>query len=459
MLRSLFGDEERRPLSVTELNEKVQSELERTFPSVWVEGEIVSFNVAASGHWYFNLRDGTSQLKAACYRGSNYKIRFKPMDGLQVRVRGRLTLYAPRGEYQILVESLEPVGEGARKVAYEQIKARLEAEGLFSAALKRPIPFYPRTVGVVTSSTGAAFFDILHVISRRARTVNIVLIPSRVQGENAAEEIALAIRAANEYSLDSRYPSIIDVLIVGRGGGSREDLWSFNEEIVARAIRASAIPVISAVGHEIDNSIADLVADLRAPTPSAAAEIVVQREDDIINYLNRSRASMKQSMEFAMLSAATSLNSAAGATAFRDYPSRLVELSDRLDRLASKAADRVDDKFGVLQEAFIRTSAMLTPRSLREKAAERAARFAVLEQRHQSASAAMLANAEKGLELASARLDALSPLAILGRGYSLTRDRAGNIVRRAGDVCSGDKINIRLSEGSIEATVDGSGNG
>ncbi|HEY0051709.1 MAG TPA: exodeoxyribonuclease VII large subunit, partial [Pyrinomonadaceae bacterium] len=226
LLQSLFDDEERRPLSVTELNEQVKGALERSFASVWIEAEIVNFVAANSGHWYFSLHDGFSQLKAACYIRNNLRIRFQPFDGLQVRVRGKLSVYQPKGEYQILVESLEPVGEGALKVAFEQIKAKLSKEGLFDEDLKRDLPFFPRRVGVVTSPNGAAFHDILNVLSRRTRTVHVTLIPTRVQGETAGEEITAAIELANEYNKTAREK--IDVLIVGRGGGSSEDLWAFN---------------------------------------------------------------------------------------------------------------------------------------------------------------------------------------------------------------------------------------
>src|SRR5687768_10686783 len=281
VLKALFDDKEPQPWTVSELNAKVRVEVERRFQNVWVEGEIINFTAARSGHWYFTLHDSASKLKAACYRGTNYRIRFQPFDGLQVRVRGRLSVYEPSGEYQLMVDSLEPVGEGARRVAFEQIKAKLAGEGFFDIALKRPLPPFPRRIGVVTSPNGAAFFDILHVLSRRARSVSVLLIPTRVQGEGAGFEIARAVALANEYNLMTDAGSRIDTLIVGRGGGSADDLWVFNEEMVARAIRASAIPVISAVGHEIDHTIADLASDLRAATPSAAAEIVAACEEDI----------------------------------------------------------------------------------------------------------------------------------------------------------------------------------
>ncbi|HLA96421.1 MAG TPA: exodeoxyribonuclease VII large subunit, partial [Pyrinomonadaceae bacterium] len=278
LLRSLFEEEERRPATVSELNSDIRVALERSFASVWVEGEITNFHQAVSGHWYFSLTDGDSFIKAACFKGTNFRIRFMPFDGLQVRVRGRLTVYEPRGEYQLMVESLEPVGEGALTVAFEQIKAKLQKEGLFEQDLKRPLPPFPRKVGIVTSPTGAAVHDIVTVLERRARSISVVILPTLVQGEFAGGQIAAAIRLANEFNLTADDTAKIDVLIVGRGGGSAEDLWAFNEEVVARAIRASLIPVISAVGHEVDFTIADFVADVRAATPSAAAEIVAMAE-------------------------------------------------------------------------------------------------------------------------------------------------------------------------------------
>ncbi|MFN3330271.1 MAG: exodeoxyribonuclease VII large subunit, partial [Pyrinomonadaceae bacterium] len=277
--------EEEKPLTVSELNQKVKQYLESDFSNVCVEGEIVGFSKARSGHWYFSLHDENSQIKAVCYAHNNCRIRFQPCDGLKVRVRGKLTVYLPKGEYQIIVESLLPVGEGALKVAFEQIKSKLEAEGLFDESLKRPLPMLPRRVGIVTSPDGAAFFDILNVLTRRTKTVHITLIPARVQGENAGEEIVRAIKMANLHNLICDQDEEIDVLIVGRGGGAPEDLWAFNEEEVARAIRASQIPVISAVGHEIDFTIADYVADCRAPTPSAAAEIVAEAEENIKKHI------------------------------------------------------------------------------------------------------------------------------------------------------------------------------
>src|SRR5207253_3065812 len=289
LLASLFDETERRPVSVSELTASIRGELEKRFASVWVEGEISNFRAHGSGHWYFTLKDEFAQLRAACYRSNNQRIRFRPEDGLQVRARGRVSVYEAKGEYQLIVETLEPVGAGALQLAFEQTKARLQAEGLFASQLKRPIPFFPRRIGVVTSPSGAAIRDIINVISRRTRTVHLLIAPARVQGEGAAQEIARAIRFLNDHHAramrDDRHEAMIDVIVVGRGGGSIEDLWAFNEEVVARAIRSSRLPIISAVGHETDFTIADFVADLRAATPSAAAELVAAHEEELCSRL------------------------------------------------------------------------------------------------------------------------------------------------------------------------------
>src|ERR671917_2209894 len=285
LLLSLFDETERRPLSVSELTSQVRGALENRFTSVWVEGEISNFRAAQSGHWYFTVKDESAQLRAKCFRGVNGRIRFRPSDGLLVRARGRLTVYEPRGEYELLVEALDPVGAGALRVAFEQLRDRLAAEGLFDETLKRELPLLPRRVGVVTSPTGAAVRDIIRTVERRTRTVSLLLAPTRVQGEGAGAEIARAILALNEHHLRAVSEGLtgeqVDVIIVGRGGGSAEDLWAFNEGEVARAIRASVVPVLSAVGHETDFTIPDFAADVRAATPSAAAEIAGAREDEM----------------------------------------------------------------------------------------------------------------------------------------------------------------------------------
>src|SRR5918993_3890272 len=291
LFASLFDETERRPLTVSELTESVRKAIEARFSSVWVEGEISNFKAHSSGHWYFTIKDEGAQLRAKCFRSANSRIRFRPKDGLHVRARGRLSVDEPRGDYELIVEALDPVGAGALRIAFEQLRDRLQAEGLFAKELKRPLPVFPRRVGIVTSPTGAAIRDILNVISRRTRTVHVLFSPARVQGDSAGPDIARAIRLINQFHeralREGRTADLVDVLIVGRGGGSTEDLWAFNTEEVARAIRKSAIPVISAVGHESDFTIADFVADVRAATPSAAAEMVVARKDDFCARIDR----------------------------------------------------------------------------------------------------------------------------------------------------------------------------
>ena len=428
-------------------------EIERGFSDVWVEGEIVNFVAARSGHWYFALHDAESQIKAACYRGSNYKIRFEPFDGLQVRVRGRLTLYEPRGEFQLLVESLEPVGEGALKVAFEQIKSKLAAEGLFDEALKRRLPLFPRRIGVVTSPNGAAFFDILHVLSRRARTINVLLIPTRVQGETAGDEICAAVRAANEFNQKAGRGEQIEVLIVGRGGGSPEDLWAFNEEHVARAIRESEIPVISAVGHEIDFTIADFAADLRAPTPSAAAEIVARAEEDILAYLQRREADLGQILGYQLLAAQTDLQSLALSPVFIEFPNRVRELGRRVEDLEARLKAVVSERVDANEKRLTDITCRLSPLQIAGRIGDATTRFALLAQRHRTAAIDLLATKNKSLKLCMATLDALSPLAVLNRGFSITENESGTILRNAHQTKAGERLRIRLAKGKLYAEV------
>ncbi|MBA2647750.1 MAG: exodeoxyribonuclease VII large subunit, partial [Pyrinomonadaceae bacterium] len=320
MLLSLFDETERRPLSVSELTAQVRGAIENRFAAVWVEGEISNFKAHTSGHWYFTVKDESAQLRATCFRGVNNRIRFRPSDGLQVRARGRLTVYEPRGEYELIVEGLDPVGAGALRVAFEQLRDRLQAEGLFDEDLKRPLPLLPHRIGVVTSPTGAAFRDIIRTISRRTRTVSILLAPTRVQGAGAGAEIACAIEILNEHNeralREGRAGERVDAIIVGRGGGSSEDLWAFNEEEGARAIRASMIPVISAVGHETDFTIADFAADLRAATPTAAAEIVAAREDEIAAYVDARARDLVRAMRFRLVNERTRVQEAAMSPSF-----------------------------------------------------------------------------------------------------------------------------------------------
>src|ERR1051326_7940718 len=320
LFNALFDENERKPLTVSQLTNSIRISLEGRFASVWVEGEISNFKDHSSGHWYFTLKDQNAQLRAKCFRSTNTRIRFRPANGLHVRARGKLSVYAPRGEYELVVDALDPVGAGALQVAFDQMRARLQAEGLFAKELKRPLPVFPRRIGIVTSPTGAAIRDILNVISRRTRTVHVLFSPARVQGDSAGPEIARAIRFINQFHeralSDGRTDDLVDVLIVGRGGGSTEDLWAFNQEEVARAIRKSTIPVISAVGHETDFTIADFVADLRAPTPSAAAELVIESKHRLAEHLAHLRQRLDRATRYRLLMARTHLQELAQHGAF-----------------------------------------------------------------------------------------------------------------------------------------------
>ena len=413
LFNALFDETERKPLSVSQLTNSIRISLEARFASVWVEGEISNFKDHSSGHWYFTLKDQNAQLRAKCFRSTNTRIRFRPANGLHVRARGKLSVYAPRGEYELVVDALDPVGAGALQVAFEQLRARLQAEGLFAKELKRPLPVFPRRVGIVTSPTGAAIRDILNVISRRTRTVHVLFSPARVQGESAGPEIARAIQFINQYHeralREGRTADLVDVLIVGRGGGSTEDLWAFNQEEVARAIRKSIIPVISAVGHETDFTIADFVADFRAPTPSAAAEIVAAREDEMCSALDQLSKQMTRLMRYRVVDLRSRVQEQALSHAFDEVKSQLRDARRRFDSASTACSGAMETS---LQEA-------------RER-----------------------------LGLAAASLDALSPLAVLQRGYAIAQDAAGKPLRDAASVSVGDKVSVRLSKGRLNTRVE-----
>jgi exodeoxyribonuclease VII large subunit len=426
----LTTDTARFPMSVEELTSRIKFALEGEFGGVWVEGEVVNFTAAASGHWYFNLNDGKAQIRCVCWKGTNYRIRFRPENGLQVRIRGKVSFYTARGETQLVVESLEPSGEGALRAAFEQIKAKLEAEGLFSAELKRPIPFFPNRVGVVTSRTGAAFHDILSVLTRRARSISILLLPTLVQGEGAADSIRNAINAANAYNDQIPFNERLDVLIVGRGGGSAEDLWAFNDEALARAVRASSIPVISAVGHEIDWTITDLVADLRAATPSAAAELVAGRESDILETLRFAEGRCLEIARNRFFGAEVSVNS----------------LSEQLNAEMSNRAHNERHRYNELLRSF-------SPSRLVGMAAEMRSKVGSLDIRSRSAVLGKQSACNEAFNLQVAKLDSLSPLAVLSRGFSLVQTVDGKILRDSGDIAIGDKLTIRPGHGRLTAEV------
>ena len=436
LLQILFDEDERVPMSVSELTNGIRLELERRFAAVWVEGELIGFTAAASGHWYMTLSDGDAKLKTVCWRSTAARITFRPQTGMTIRVRGKVTHYGPTGETQLTVTSMQPSGEGALAIAFEQIRSKLEREGLFDPSLKRPIPFFPRKIGIITSPNGAAYHDIIHVLSRRAASISSLLLPTRVQGEGAADEIRNAVETANAFNLTLPLKDRMDVLIVGRGGGAAEDLWAFNDENLARALRASEIPVISAVGHEIDVTMADLVADLRAATPSAAAELVAGREEDIANGLRNRELQLTRML--AQLMFETNVE-------FRDLERRLrVGFAGKYDAAVS---------------LFENLSSRLTPATLTAKVATGEARLSALIQRQVTAEKQFLTAKNEHVERQMAKLHALSPLNVLNRGFSVTQTADGRILRDAADVNPGDKLKIRLANGKLNAEVLSAENG
>ena len=439
---------ERVVCTVGELAMRIKAQLEDQFPAVWVEGEISNLRTPSSGHAYFTLKDDTAQLRCVLFRGRGRRVAFQPEDGMQVLAFGGLDVYLARGEYQLVVELLEPKGVGALQLAFEQLKRRLEAEGLFDAARKRPLPPFPRTIGIVTSPTGAAIRDMLHVIDRRFADLRILITPVRVQGEEAPGEIVAALR-------DLQAVEDLDVIIVGRGGGSIEDLWAFNDERVARAIAGCRVPVISGVGHETDFTIADFVADLRAPTPSAAAEVVVQEKLQVARALVSLYEALKQAMasrlerdreRVEVLGKRRVLTDA--ARALRDLYRRVDELTSRLTRAMRGSERQVTHRLSLARNAL---------RSLNPVAriANGTVLLAQLRGRLASAAVHSVKVSQHRFDAAVGRLDSLSPLAVLGRGYSLTRLLpSGVIVRDAAQTRPGDAIEILLHQGAVEARVE-----
>jgi exodeoxyribonuclease VII large subunit len=453
IIDALFDDEENRPISVSELAAMIRGELERKFSSVWVEGEIVGFTVSGPGHWYFSLRDADAQIKAACFVNQNSRLRLRPFNGLQAIVRGKFSFYPQRGDAQLIVTSVEAAGEGAFKVEFERRKKLLESEGLFSPSLKRPIPKIPRRVGIVTSPTGAAFHDIVKVITRRTRSLDIVLLPAKVQGEGASEEIIRSIEIANSFNLTAQDVEKIDVLIVGRGGGSQEDLWAFNDEGLARAIRASSIPVISAVGHEIDTTISDMVADFRAATPSVAAAMVSAGEEDLARKIEESYRRIVGAMSYSLLgvrhrleflSASQSLS--VEPLALRNGREKLGDLDDDLSRIIGEKLSDLSDR---LDSAMRRMS----PEKLAADLADKRGRFGVINHRMMNVIESAVAMKGQRLRTLSASLNALSPLRVLSRGYSLTK-KADSLVVSVKQVKVGDLLDITVSDGRIKVKAE-----
>lgn len=436
----------RRVYTVSGLTQEIRNLLEPKLQDVWVRGEVSNFRPAASGHLYFTLKDDAAQLRIVCFRNQARYLKFKPVDGVALIVRGRLCVYETRGEYQLIAELLEPAGLGALQLAFEQLKQKLAAEGLFSPERKRPLPLLPRTVGVVTSPTGAVLRDILRVLRRRYRNMNVLVYPAAVQGEGAAEEIAAGIRYFNQHAL-------ADVLIVARGGGSIEDLWAFNEETVARALAASSIPVISAVGHETDFTISDFVADLRAPTPSAAAEIVVHRKQDYETELENRGRRMVQIVQLKLSTMRQSLIALSMSQAFQWIPNRLAHRAQRLDELAARLSHAMRERMNASRRRAVEASAGVVRLDFRRILDLKRATLRRQQDGLSAACARRLAASRSRFQQQEAVLRERSPHVILRRGYAIARDAMGKVLRSAAVVEEGGEISVQLSQGRLGAVV------
>jgi exodeoxyribonuclease VII large subunit len=437
----------RRVWTVTDLTAAIRDLLETRFTEIWVEGELSNCRVWNTGHLYFTVKDANAQIKAVMWRSALGRLKFRPEDGLHVVARGRVSVYDPKGEYQLVCEHLEPKGAGALQLAFEQLKKRLSAEGLFDPARKRPLPALPRKIGIVTSLDGAAIRDIIKVISRRHPNVHLVIRPARVQGEGAGADVARGLAAL------ARVPGI-DVIIAGRGGGSIEDLWAFNEEVVARAIAKCPVPVISAVGHETDFTIADFVADLRAPTPSAAAEVVVAGKDEFCARIDRlaHRAGASIHRRVDRLRGLT--HRLSGRPGLAGFPGRLAlrgrhvsELTHDLGRSGRALVARRERRYHGLRQT-------LETFDLRRRIGTIRTRLARVEGALRAAAVHRQHRADARFRAQAGRLETLSPLGVLARGYSVCWDETRTrIVRDAATVNEGDGVRVSLHRGELECRV------
>ena len=441
-----FRPPERRVWKVRDLVAAVRTHIEREYSDAWVEGEISNFRAPESGHLYFTLKDGDSQIRVVMFRSSSRLLRFRPADGLQVVVRGRVTIYEDRGELQISAEYIEPKGAGSLQLAFEQLKAKLEAEGLFAAERKKPIPSLPSRIGVVTSAQGAALRDILNILQRRHHSVNVLIYPAQVQGDAASSDVAAGVRFFNQHDN-------VEVIIIARGGGSAEDLASFNNEGLARSVAVSEIPVISAVGHETDFTIVDFVADLRAPTPSAAAELVIRSRQEIEDNASALHDRLSRAMRYRLLMGRQALTELSQHGAFarmmeviRQRQQKLDDLTHRMELAERALLEKMRRRWEMISAAVRHYDIRLVLTGMRKELESRTtslvsvARNVLLQHRVRS----------ERLETA---LQSLSPLAILDRGYALVFDADGKLLKNADAVKIGDEISARLAHGQIHAAI------
>jgi exodeoxyribonuclease VII large subunit len=441
-----FRAPDRRIWKVRDLVAAVRTHIEREYSDAWVEGEISNFRAPDSGHLYFTLKDGNAQIRVVMFRSSARLLRFRPADGLQVVVRGRVTIYEDRGELQISAEYIEPKGAGSLQLAFEQLKAKLEAEGLFAAERKKPIPSLPSRIGVVTSAQAAALRDILNILARRHHSVNVLIYPAQVQGESAPHEVATGVRHFNRHD-------DVDVIIVARGGGSAEDLAPFNDEGLARTVAASKIPVISAVGHETDFTIIDFVADLRAPTPSAAAELVIRSRQELEDHAAALHERLARAMRYRLLIQRQALTELAQHGAFARINELIRQRQQRLDDLTHRMELAERQLLERMRRCWETISAVVRHYDLRLV-------LSGMKKELESWTAALVAVTRNVLlqhKVRSERLDtalqSLSPLAILDRGYAVVFDSDGKLLKDSRKVKLGDEISARLAQGEIRAAI------
>jgi exodeoxyribonuclease VII large subunit len=439
---------ERKIWTVSELTARIRDLLGRNFTDIWVQGEISNAHAAQSGHFYFTLKDERAQVRCVCFKQQLRLLKFRPGDGLRVTLRGSVSVYEARGEYQIYVETIEPAGIGALQLAFEQLKKRLEAEGLFDPARKKPLPLLPRRIGLITSPRGAAVRDVVRILRRRFPNVHLTLYPVRVQGEGAAAEIVRALKFFNRKNL-------ADVLILARGGGSIEDLWAFNEEVVARAIAASAIPIISGIGHETDFTIADFVADVRASTPSAAAELVVQTRREFDKHIADLRETLGGLIRYRLLELSRRIHELTARRGFRRPLDLLRQRRQRADEYTSRLALGLRARLEQARKRFTRAHVRVVSFDFRAKMGR-------LRIRLERQSADLRERAERLLRAKRERVERLrlqleerSPLRVLERGYSIAYDAAGNVLRSVEQVALGDAVSIQLHRGRLKTEVRG----
>ncbi|EPJ9670652.1 TPA: exodeoxyribonuclease VII large subunit [Citrobacter freundii] len=432
--------------TVSRLNQTVRLLLEQEMGQLWISGEISNFSQPSSGHWYFTLKDDTAQVRCAMFRNSNRRVTFRPQHGQQVLVRANITLYEPRGDYQIIVESMQPAGEGLLQQKYEQLKAKLQAEGLFDQQHKQALPSPAHCVGVITSKTGAALHDILHVLKRRDPSLPVIIYPTAVQGDDAPGQIVRAIELANARQE-------CDVLIVGRGGGSLEDLWSFNDERVARAIFASMIPVVSAVGHETDVTIADFIADLRAPTPSAAAEMVSRNQQELLRQILSAQQRLGMAMDYFLANRSRRFTQIYHRLQQQHPQLRLARQQTALERLHQRMNVAIDSQLKRTSQRQARLLQRLNQQSPQPRIYRAQTRIQQLEYRLAENVRSRLSATRERFGNAVTHLEAVSPLSTLARGYSVSTATDGKVLKKVKQVKTGDVMTTRLEDGWVESQV------